>query len=203
MAGSEVLQERLGLLALRRREVLGESTFVHLSEQIEKAAAELSVELIGHGPLLLRRRSLLGEPAEPSRIFRRPLARVTQVRGPSRLRARNRHEHLPIRERLARGSHAMMPMPPRRCLLVRVARVGRRRLRRGREGLAEKSDRPQLALRAVAQREVLLPEQARERVDQRHLVEVAAHVAWLAHLAHDLGAALPADLSYDVRKRYP
>jgi len=97
----------------------------------------------------------------------------------------------------------MMPMPPRRCLLVRVARVGRRRLRRGREGLAEKSDRPQLALRAVAQREVLLPEQARERVDQRHLVEVAAHVSWLAHLAHDLGAALPADLSYDVRKRYP
>ena len=97
-----------------------------------------------------------------------------------------------------------MPVPPRRGRLVRVARVGRRRLRRSeRLGLAEEIDRPQLALRAVAHREVLLPEQARERVDERHSVEVEAQVAWLAHLTQDLGTALPADLSHDVRKRYP
>jgi len=75
------------------------------------------------------------------------------------------------------------------------------RLRR--EGLAEKTDRPQLALRAVAQREVLLPEQARERVDERHSFELPGHVAWLAHLAHDLRTAPPADLSHDVRQGHP
>ena len=94
-----------------------------------------------------------------------------------------------------------MPVPPRRCRFVRVARIGRRRLGRSeRLGLAEETDRPQLALRAVAQREVLLPKQAYERVDERHSLEVLAHVSWLAHVAHDLGAALPADLSHDVRK---
>src|SRR5437899_6324091 len=70
MVGGEVLQERLGVLALRRRKVLGESGFVHLSEQVEKAAAELSVELIGQRPLFLRRRCLLGGSAPPRRIFR-------------------------------------------------------------------------------------------------------------------------------------
>src|SRR5207247_11112538 len=45
MVGGEVLEERLGALALRRRKVLGESGFVHPSEEVEKAAAELSVEL--------------------------------------------------------------------------------------------------------------------------------------------------------------
>src|SRR5437016_11169846 len=193
MVGGEVLQERLGALALLRRKILGESRFVHPGEEVEKAAAELSVELIRRGPLFLRRRCLLRGPAEPRRVIRQPVARVTRVR------ARYRHEHLPIRERLARGAHVMMmPVPPRRCRLV----VGRRRLRRGREGLAEKTDRPQLALRAVAQREVLLSEQARERVDDRHSVELPGHLSCLAHLAHDLGTALPADLSHDVRQGY-
>src|SRR5438034_9404556 len=79
MVSSEVPQERRGALPLRRRKVLGESGFVHLSEQIEKAAAELPVELIGRRPgrlgrLLLRRRTLLGETAEPARV--RGTARV-------------------------------------------------------------------------------------------------------------------------------
>src|SRR2546428_1189898 len=60
MVGGEVLQERLGALALRRRKVLGESGFVHPGEEVEKAAAELSVELIGRGPLFLRRCLLRG-----------------------------------------------------------------------------------------------------------------------------------------------
>ena len=34
MVGGEVLQERLGALALRRRKVLGESGFVHPSEEV-------------------------------------------------------------------------------------------------------------------------------------------------------------------------
>src|SRR3989454_6828881 len=191
MVGGEVLQEPLGALALRRRKILGESGFVHPSEEVEKAAAELSVELIGRGPLFLRRRCLLRGPAEPRRVIRQPVARVTRVR------ARYRHEHLPVRERLARGAHVMMmPVPPRRCRLV----VGRRRLRPGREGLAEKTHRPQLALRALAQREVLLSEQAHERVEERHSVELPGHLSWLAHLAHDPGTGLPADLSHDVRQ---
>src|SRR5437870_3003770 len=182
MVGGEVLQERLGALALRRRKVLGESGFVHPSEEVEKAAAELSVELIGRGPLFLRR-CLLRGPAEPRRVIRQPAARVTRVR------ARYRHDHLPIRERLARGAHVMMmPVPSRRCRLV----VSRRRRRRGREGLAEKTDPPQLALRAVAQREVLLSKQAHERVEERHSVELPGHLSWLAHLAHDPGTGLPA-----------
>ena len=65
MVGGEVLQERLGFLALRRRKVLRASGFVHLSEQIEKVATELAVELIGRRPLL-RRRPLLGEPSRIS-----------------------------------------------------------------------------------------------------------------------------------------
>src|SRR5882724_699249 len=89
MVGGEVLQERLGALALRRRKVLGESGFVHLSEQVEKAAAELSVELIGRGPLFLRR-CLLRGAAVPRRVIHQPAARVTRVR------ARYRHDHLPI-----------------------------------------------------------------------------------------------------------
>src|SRR5437762_6121110 len=161
MVSSEVLQERLGALTLRRRKVCGETGFVHLSKQIEKAATELSVELVGRRPVVLvrllqRRRALLGGPAEPS-----GQSRVTRARGAARVRARNRHEHLPIRKRLARRLHATMPVPPRRCRFVRVARIGRRRLGRSeRLGLAEETDRPQLALRAVAQREVLLPKQA-------------------------------------------
>jgi len=47
MVSSEVLQEHLGALTLRRRKVCGETGFVHLSKQIEKAATELSVELLG------------------------------------------------------------------------------------------------------------------------------------------------------------
>src|SRR2546429_9811206 len=70
----------------------------------------------------------------------------------------------------------MMPVAPRR--LVRVARVGPRRLRRSeRQGLAEEIDRPQFAIRVVAQREVLLPEQAHERVGERDILEAGAHSA--------------------------
>src|SRR5207247_2432664 len=83
-----------------------------LSKQIEKAATELSVELVGRRPVVLvrllqRRRALLGGPAEPS-----GQSRVTRARGAARVRARNRHEHLPIRKRLARRLHATMPVPP-------------------------------------------------------------------------------------------
>src|SRR5207247_7851168 len=79
MVSREVLQEPLGALPLRRRKVLAESGFVHLGEQLEKAAAELSVDLIGRRPgrlgrLLLRRRSRLGEIAGPGRV--RGAARV-------------------------------------------------------------------------------------------------------------------------------
>src|SRR5207253_8047197 len=73
MVSGEFLQERLGALAVRRREVVGESSLVHVSEHIEKAAAKLSVELIGRWPFLirhlLRHPSLLGERAEPSRTL--------------------------------------------------------------------------------------------------------------------------------------
>ena len=75
MVGGEVLQERLGVLALRRRKVLGESGLVHLTEQVEKAAAELSVELIGQRPLFLRRRCLLRGRAEPRGVIRQPPGR--------------------------------------------------------------------------------------------------------------------------------
>src|SRR5947209_4325261 len=76
MVGGEVLQERLGALALRRRKVLGESGFVHPSEEVEEAAAELSVELIGHGPLLLRRRCLLRVAAVRRRVIPQSAALV-------------------------------------------------------------------------------------------------------------------------------
>src|SRR2546422_951949 len=82
-------------------------------------------------------------------------ARVGRVRGSAGVRAPDRHEHLAVRERLARGSRVTMALTPRRCRFPRVARVGPHGLRGEREGLAEKIDLPQLALRAVAQREVL------------------------------------------------
>src|SRR5438876_4244798 len=63
MVGSEVLQGRPVLLALRGRKLCGGICFVHLSEQIEKATAKLSVELIGRRPLVLHRRLLRGGPA--------------------------------------------------------------------------------------------------------------------------------------------
>ena len=98
----------------------------------------------------------------------------------------------------------MMPVRPPRCRLASAARVGLRRVRRSdRQRLAEEGDRPQLALRAVAQREILLLEQPRERFDEWHSVEFLAHVAWLAHMTHDLGTALPSDLSHDVGEGYP
>src|SRR5882724_7999056 len=196
MVGSIVLKERGDALALRRREVCVESGLVHLIERVQKAAAELSLELVTAqllvvlARLILRRRALLGEPAEQRWDVRRPSARVGRVRGSAGVRAPDRHDHLAVRERLARGSRVTMALTPRRCRFPRVARVGPHGLRGEREGLAEKIDRAQVSLRAVAQREVLLAEQAHEPVDERHPVQVLAHVSWLAHLAHDVGAAL-------------
>src|SRR5204862_7495756 len=47
---------------------------------------------------------------------------------------------------------------------------------------------------------VLLSREGPERVEGRRLVELPGRLWWLAHLAQDLGTALPADLAHDVRQ---
>ena len=67
--------------------------------------------------------------------------------------------------------------------------------------LSQKLNHPQLPIRTVAQREVLLAEQTLERRHQRLALERRAHLPRLAHLAAEFGAALAGDFRYHLSQR--
>ena len=95
---------------------------------------------------------------------------------------------------LARNRHGRMAVDEfRERARERRRRSGRQRGGGGRPRLvvAEETYCLETAALAVHEREVLLAQEASERLRQGHRLEVGGHLARLAHLASNFGAALP------------
>src|SRR5207247_8070303 len=68
--------------------------------------------------------------------------------------------------------------------------------------VAEETYCRETATLAVHEREVLLAQQASERLRQGHRLEVGGHLARLVHLASNFGAALPREFLEDLGVRH-